>query len=73
MSDALLVNKVSNSTIQPSISDIINTYVRVLIFPKFFFVTFANALTSAVFLFLCLMYPSLLQITFYDYFCSYGW
>jgi DHA1 family bicyclomycin/chloramphenicol resistance-like MFS transporter len=55
--DALLVNKVKSLTIPPSISDIVNTYVKVLIFPKFFFVTLANSLTSAGFFVFVLNVP----------------
>lgn len=49
MSDSKPFDKVSAPTIQPSIREIIKTYLRVLVFPKFFFVTLANALTSAGF------------------------
>jgi len=47
--DYLQVNKVIDSTKKPSINEIIYTYIRILVFPKFFFISFANALTSAAF------------------------
>lgn len=47
--DSLRGNKVIHPTKQPSINDIIYTYIRVLVFPKFFFISLANALTSAAF------------------------
>jgi DHA1 family bicyclomycin/chloramphenicol resistance-like MFS transporter len=62
MEGKLLINKATNHEKPLSINEILKTYVNVLMFPRFFYLTLANALISAGFFIFVLNVPFIVDL-----------